>query len=956
MQNDLLKAISKGESVQQIKDILVLDPTSVHQCLGRPTPLMSAAKYGRQDIIDLLISANSHVDDVDKLGKTALCIAVNHGHSNVVSSLISAGADVNHRDKQGTTPLMICSQSGRTKLIELLLMNGADRDAIRKSDSKKAIDLTSSTLVKSALLGSYRSVKYRAIYSEGDKQLLGNQQFEFPSRKDRCIRYVTVEQLPEGTRPDLLIHENQLNKNSYSGSASIDDEVPIQYLDQASTLDTSNSSNNSSGSNSSSSSSSSSSQPVHKKSCYQTHLVLKCSTDSDMTHREFNLLKRLHTIYGKDAPFIALSDGSWTPLIFRQIFDGDVNRVQDDNHGHSGGTLSVSNLKYSGGEVARIYTAASNLDIKPISSDCVQSERTWYGLLLERGVCDLNAFGVDVLSERNVRKNANCTEQMKKIARVEGSDGSVCQRKEGGQGQGPNQGQGQSCTIGNNDNNNQKCSAHISHQSTSNDDKREICAIDSKNKIKIRNKSSYSDYFQMEMKKFKVALSISIQVCRILSVLHDSGVVWLDVKPSNFVLFPRQILADAESAAESESVLNGALNNPSEVKSVKSNSKQRSLNQNKSKMFKNNYYSELLGEKYSPWGDGPSIVVKAIDLGACLPVGSLRAVSALTFSTKYSPPELARTLTTSHREKDSDPGPDSRFELFQVSPSADCWSLGITLMQIFHIDFRCYFTENEISDDHSICSSHQCPEVSNFHGYNSINVDGILTQDPESIASLKGSDAALLHLSVSPSVLQAEFDVLLEPISTHTTGMKTGNITNTTHTAETRHTADGTHTTHKYSADPADTANSTHITHTTHIYGANGTVNASASTSANTDVNCATDDSKSDVAVDDDDSRDSSVKPSIPLNCEDMKDEKVVPDKIMQGSHSEAMEAPGSAEGVWRDDKREKETKVEHEQRDSVIAVIRQLLRVTPSQRITAHTALHLLQSLEHSLPCATHP
>ena len=691
--------------------------------------------------------------------------------------------------------------------------------------------------------------------------------------------------------------------------------------------------------------------------------MLKCSTDSDMTHREFNLLKRLHTIYGKDAPFIALSDGSWTPLIFRQICEGDINRVQDDNHGHSGGTLSASNLNSSGEEAARIYSAACNLDIKPISSDCVQSERTWYGLLLERGVCDLNAFGVDVLSERNVRKNANYTEHMKKIPRVEGSDGSVCQRKEGGHGQGQgqgqdqdqDQGQGQSYTIGNN-NNNQNCSAHTSHQSTSNDDKREICAIESKNKIKIRNRNTYSDYFQMEMEKFKVALTISIQVCRILSVLHDSGVVWLDVKPSNFVLFPRQILADAESAAESESVLNGALNNPSEVKSVKSNSKQRSLNENKSKIFKNNNYSVLLGEKYSPWGDGPSIVVKAIDLGGCHPVGSLHAVPALTFSTKYCPPELARTLTTSHREKDSDPGSDSRFELFQVSPSADCWSLGITLMQIFHIDFRCYFTENEISDDHSICSSHRCPEVSTFHGNNSINVGGILTQDPVSTAALKGSDAALLHLSVSPSVLQAEFDVFLKPISTHTTGMKTGNITNTTHTAETRHTADGTHTTHKYSADTADTGNSTHITHTTHIYGANGSVNASASTSAATDVNCATDDSNSDVAVDNDDSRDSSVKPSIPLNCEDMKDEEVVQDNNMQVSHSEAMEAPGRAEGVWRDDKREKETKVEHEQRDSVIAVIRQLLRVTPSQRITAHTALHLLQSLENSLPCATHP
>lgn len=907
MQNELLKAVCKGESVQQIKDILVVDPNSVYQCLGRSTPLMSAAKYGRHDIVDLLLSAGSPVGDVDKAGKTALCIAANHGHLNVVSSLISAGADVNHRGKDGTTPLMICSQSGRTKLIELLLTNGADRETIRKSDSKKAIDLSSSALVKS-LLESSCSFKYRTMYSEEDCQLLENQRFEFPARKERCIRYVTVEQLPAGTGTTLPGCENLLYEHSSSLHANKDISLPTRCPVHGNAFDFSECS-------SSNSNSSSSAKQFHGKDFQQTHLVLKCCTNLDMMSRECNLLKHLHTRYGKDTPFIALADCSHTVLTFRQVRDGDVHRVFDDIDGGSYCPLYDSKPQYSIGEVATVdnstvdnSNSTSDLAVRTNTSEYPQCERTWHGLLLERGVCDLNAFGSDVLSERNVRRSVNNTEQLKKIPRAEGSDGSVCSRKKDGHSKGQGQGQGshegESCFTHSDDSH---YGEHTSHQSKgristnggepcprpSNDMNRDR----NRDRNRSRSTDTYRDDFLSDTKKLKVAISVSIQVCRILSVLHESGVVWLDVKPSNFVLFSGQVISDSKLIEKSK--LSDALMDLREEKSEEPNSKRGYLNGNKTKIFKTNDYFKLFEDKCDTQGDVLSIVVKAIDLGGCVPINSMHAPSALTFSSKYSPPELARKLTMHRGEKERDPGSDSGLEIFQVLPSADCWSLGVTLMQIFHRDFRCYFAETDsdaaIGDDRNICATH-CPDGTHRNSSRNTQIDGISTQDSHS-TFLKGSDAALVRLSVPPSALDGDLEEYLGPITTHTAGTT---HTNTTHTAHTTCTM-------KTAVDEGDMSDS-----------------------------------------------DSSVKPPIFSSCECLNVERV---RVLTDVDTQEQECSSAtvgaeeraevrAEEMSRSDKRgiETETEVEHDQRDRVIGIIRQLLRVTPCERISALTALHLLQ------------
>ena len=103
-----MKAISKGDNIEIIRDIVFRNPSSLIQINGCLTPLMNAAKYGYAAAVQLLISHGCPVNDIDKTGKTALSIAVNHGHLDVVKSLLIAGAKVNNKDSKGMTPLMIC--------------------------------------------------------------------------------------------------------------------------------------------------------------------------------------------------------------------------------------------------------------------------------------------------------------------------------------------------------------------------------------------------------------------------------------------------------------------------------------------------------------------------------------------------------------------------------------------------------------------------------------------------------------------------------------------------------------------------------------------------------------------------------------------------------------------------------------------------------------------------------
>lgn len=61
------------------------------------TPLMTSAKEGNVNIVNMLLNANSYVNLQDKNGDTSLIHACKSGHIQVVEVLLKAHAAVDHQ-------------------------------------------------------------------------------------------------------------------------------------------------------------------------------------------------------------------------------------------------------------------------------------------------------------------------------------------------------------------------------------------------------------------------------------------------------------------------------------------------------------------------------------------------------------------------------------------------------------------------------------------------------------------------------------------------------------------------------------------------------------------------------------------------------------------------------------------------------------------------------------------
>ena len=68
------------------------------------TPLISAATFGKTEIVKALINANADLDIKNNEGSTALHAAAFFCRIEIVQMLIDAGADKNLRNNHGATP------------------------------------------------------------------------------------------------------------------------------------------------------------------------------------------------------------------------------------------------------------------------------------------------------------------------------------------------------------------------------------------------------------------------------------------------------------------------------------------------------------------------------------------------------------------------------------------------------------------------------------------------------------------------------------------------------------------------------------------------------------------------------------------------------------------------------------------------------------------------------------
>ena len=93
------------------------------------TPLHRAARWGRSNLISLLLAHGANIDTVDSWdGRTPLALAAREGFVDSVRILLTEGASVDSTDLEGCTPLHHATALNRGAVIEVLLAHGASPD------------------------------------------------------------------------------------------------------------------------------------------------------------------------------------------------------------------------------------------------------------------------------------------------------------------------------------------------------------------------------------------------------------------------------------------------------------------------------------------------------------------------------------------------------------------------------------------------------------------------------------------------------------------------------------------------------------------------------------------------------------------------------------------------------------------------------------------------------------
>ena len=89
------------------------------------TPLLYAAKYGREAVVKLLIKRdNVNIDSKDKDDRTPLSYAAEYGYETIVKLLVERNVNVDSKDMKGQTPLDYAKRRRHEAVIELLVARG----------------------------------------------------------------------------------------------------------------------------------------------------------------------------------------------------------------------------------------------------------------------------------------------------------------------------------------------------------------------------------------------------------------------------------------------------------------------------------------------------------------------------------------------------------------------------------------------------------------------------------------------------------------------------------------------------------------------------------------------------------------------------------------------------------------------------------------------------------------
>ena len=107
------------------------------------TPLMRAAKEGRLDVIEALLTYGVDIAVTNADGCNALWLACYNGSHAIIDRLIQAGIDIDRQNDNGATCLMYVASNSKPDLVSLLLERGAN-PRLANHDDLTALDLAGS--------------------------------------------------------------------------------------------------------------------------------------------------------------------------------------------------------------------------------------------------------------------------------------------------------------------------------------------------------------------------------------------------------------------------------------------------------------------------------------------------------------------------------------------------------------------------------------------------------------------------------------------------------------------------------------------------------------------------------------------------------------------------------------------------------------------------------------------
>ena len=107
------------------------------------TPLMRAAKEGRLDVIEALLTYGVDIAVTNADGCNALWLACYNGSHAIIDRLIQAGIDIDRQNDNGATCLMYVASNSKSDLVQLLLERGAN-PRLANHDDFTALDLAAS--------------------------------------------------------------------------------------------------------------------------------------------------------------------------------------------------------------------------------------------------------------------------------------------------------------------------------------------------------------------------------------------------------------------------------------------------------------------------------------------------------------------------------------------------------------------------------------------------------------------------------------------------------------------------------------------------------------------------------------------------------------------------------------------------------------------------------------------